>query len=140
MKKFFQLNRLIVLFIGIGLFVLAFEIYLMHYEQLSVKRIMWTPIIFGFAGGLTGIFIVIFFNKASYYLFIILMVLSSLVGTLGLILHNRWRFSAFTDLLLHHKSFPFEILTTYNPFLAPSAFIGISCIGLLVAIFEKWPD
>ena len=140
MKNFWKLNRLVVLFISFGFLVLSFEIYLQHYDLLGQKKIMWTPIIFGFLGGLIGISIVIFFNKASYYLFVILMVLSSLVGTLGLILHNRWRFPAFTDLLLHHKSFPFEMLTVYSPFLAPSAFIGISCIGLVVAIFEKWTD
>ena len=73
MKKSLQLNRLIVLFIGIGLLVLSFEIYLMHYDQLATKKIMWTPIVFGSIGGFAVILISIIFNKMSYYLFLIIM-------------------------------------------------------------------
>ncbi len=138
MKKFFQLNRLIVLFIGIGLFVLAFEIYLMHYEQLSVKRIMWTPIIFGSIGGASVILISGIFNRISYYLFLVVMGVSVCVGFLGLYLHNRWRFSAIMNTLFFHKPFDFEILTAYTPLLAPSAFIAIGGLGILIAVFERW--
>ena len=73
MKKIWGLNRIIVLFISIGYFVLSFEVYLQHYDQLQDKQIMWTPILFGLIGGLIEIFIVICFNKASYYLFFVLM-------------------------------------------------------------------
>ncbi len=137
MSKFFQLNRLIVLFIGIGLLVLAFEIYLMHYSQLSSKKIMWTPIIFGIVGGIYVIFSSIVFNRASYYLFLITMGISICVGFLGLYLHNKWRFSAIIASLFFHKPFDFEILTTYTPLLAPSAFVAIGGLGILVALFER---
>jgi len=137
-NKFLQLNRLIVLLIGVGLLVLAFEVYLMHYSQLASKKIMWTPIIFGSVGGLLVIFISIIFNRASYYFFLLLMIISMCVGTLGLYLHNRWRLSAIFNSLFLHKPFDFEILTTYTPLLAPSAFIAIGGLGILVAIFEKW--
>ena len=138
MNKFFKLNRLIVLFIGIGLIVLSFEVYLMHYDQLSVKKIMWTPIIFGAIGGLSVIFISLVFNGISYYLFLMIMGVSMCVGFLGLYLHNRWRFSAIINSLFFHKSFDFEILTTYTPLLAPSAFIAIGGLGILIALFEGW--
>ena len=138
MGKIFKLNRLIVLFIGIGLLVLSFEIYLMHYDQLAVKKIMWTPVIFGSIGGLSVILISIIFNRISYYLFLIVMGLSACVGFLGLYLHNRWRFPAIINTLFFHKPFDFEILTTYTPLLAPSAFIAIGGLGVLIALFERW--
>ena len=138
MSNFLKLNRLIVLFIGIGLLVLAFEVYLMHYDQLSQKKIMWTPIIFGSIGGLCVIFVSVIFSRMSYYLFLIIMALSACVGFLGLYLHNRWRFSAIINSLFFHKPFDFEILTTYTPLLAPSAFIAIGGLGILVALFERW--
>ena len=138
MNKFFTLNRLIVLFIGIGLLVLSFEVYLMHYDQLSVKKIMWTPIVFGSIGGFSVIFISLVFNRISYYLFLMIMGISMCVGFLGLYLHNRWRFSAIINTLFFHKPFDFEILTTYTPLLAPSAFIAIGGLGILIALFEGW--
>ena len=138
MNKFIRLNRLIVLFIGIGLLVLAFEVYLMHYDQLPNKKIMWTPIIFGSVGGLSVILISFIFNRISYYLFLIIMGVSICVGFLGLYLHNRWRFPAIINTLFFHKTFDFEILTTYTPLLAPSAFIAIGGLGILVALFERW--
>ena len=140
MKSFLMLNRLVVFFISIGYLVLAFEIYLQHYDLLSEKKIMWTPIIFGTIGGFTGLFITIAFNRFSYYLFIFLMFVSACVGTLGLYLHNRWRFPYFYNLLFHkgEKLFNFEILTTYTPLLAPSAFIAIGGLGILFAIFQGW--
>ncbi len=138
MAKFIQLNRLIVLFIGIGLLVLAFEVYLMHYDQLPTKKIMWTPVVFGIIGGASVILISFIFNRISYYLFLVIMMISICVGVLGLYLHNRWRFHAFADTLFLHKPFDFEILTTYTPLLAPSAFITIGGLGIIVALFERW--
>ena len=138
MNKFLKLNRLIVLFIGIGLLVLSFEIYLMHYDQLSVKKIMWTPIIFGSIGGLSVIFISLVFNRISYYFFLTIMMVSVCVGFLGLYLHNRWRFPEIVSALFFHKPFDFEVLTTYTPLLAPSAFIAIGGLGILVDLFERW--
>ena len=138
MNKFFQLSRLIVLFIGMGLLVLSFEVYLMHYDQLATKRIMWTPIIFGSIGGFTIILISLIFNRMSYYLFFVVMGISICVGFLGLYLHNRWRFSAIINTLFFHKPFDFEVLTTYTPLVAPSAFIAIGGLGILVAIYDKW--
>ena len=38
------------------------------------------------------------------------------------------------------KGFNFEILTTYTPLLAPSAFIAMGSLGILVAMFHKWGD
>ena len=133
-----QFNRLIVFFISIGYFVLAFEIYLQHYDLLPDKKIMWTPIVFGTVGGAAGILIGLFFNRVSYYFFVFLMLISIYVGTLGLYLHNRWRFPKIIDFLYHHKPFEFEILTTYTPLLAPSAFVAIGGLGILVALFHKW--
>lgn len=140
MKSFFQLNRLIVFFISIGYLVLSFEIYLQHYDLLPEKKIMWTPIIFGLVGGIIGLLITLAFNKLSYYLFFVLMFISICVGTLGLFLHNRWRFPKFIDSLFHGKPFDFGILTTYTPLLAPSAFIAIGTLGILIAIFQRWDD
>jgi len=137
-NKFFQLNRLIVLFIGIGLLVLSFEVYLMHYDQLAVKKIMWTPVIFGTIGGFCVILVSLIFNRISYYLFLVVMGISICVGFLGLYLHNRWRFPAIITTLFSHKPFDFEILTTYTPLLAPSAFIAIGGLGILIALFERW--
>ncbi len=138
MNKFFQLNRLIVLFIGVGLLVLSFEVYLMHYDQLSQKKIMWTPIVFGSVGGFIVILISLIFNRMSYYFFLFIMGISICVGFTGLYLHNRWRFPAIINTLFFHKPFDFEILTTYTPLLAPSAFIAIGGLGILVALFESW--
>ena len=138
MKHFLQLNRLIVLFISLGLFVLSFEIYLQHHDLLPEKKIMWTPIIFGLIGGIIGLLITIIFNRLSYYLFFVLMLVSISIGTLGLFLHNRWRFPATMDFLFHGKAFDFSILTTYTPLLAPSAFIAMGGLGILVAVFQPW--
>ena len=118
--------------------VLAFEVFTMHYNLLPEKRIMWTPIIFGSIGGFLVLLVSIFFNRLSYYLFFILMGTSLMVGFLGLYLHNRWRFPVFLDFLFHNKPFEFEILTTYTPVLAPSAFIAIGSLGMLIAVFEGW--
>lgn len=101
---------------------------------------MWTPVIFGLVGGLTGLFITIMFNRFSYYLFFLLMFISICVGTLGMFLHNRWRFPKLIECLCHSKLFDFEILTTYTPLLAPSAFIAIGGLGILVALFNRWGD
>ena len=140
MKKSMLFARLIVFSLGIGFFVLGFEIYLQHYDLLNEKRIMWTPIVFGFAGGVVTVLIALFFNKIGYYLFYLVMFISILVGSLGLYLHNRWRFPSFIDFLFHGKGFNFEILTTYTPLLAPSAFIAMGSLGILVAMFHKWGD
>lgn len=138
MKSILRLNRLIVFFISFGYLVLAFEIYIQHFDQLAEKKIMWTPIIFGVVGGILGLIIVFSFNKLSYYLFYFLMFTSILVGSLGLYLHNKWRLPAFINFLFHKKQFNFEILTTYTPLLAPSAFIAMGGLGLLIAVFEGW--
>lgn len=99
---------------------------------------MWTPIIFGIVGGFLGIFITLIFNRISYYSFYVLMICSIFVGMLGLYFHNRWRVPAFIDFLFHAKPFNFEILTTYSPLLAPSAFIAMGALGILIAIYEGW--
>lgn len=138
MDKFFKFNRLIVFFLGIGLLVLAFEIFLQHYDLLSEKKQTFIPIVFGSVGGVLTMLIVLIFNRASYYLFLFLMSISILVGTLGLYFHNRWRFPAFMDFIFHGKEFDFQILTTYTPLLAPSAFIAIGGLGILVALYCEW--
>lgn len=138
MKDFFKLNRLVVLFIAFGLMVLAFEVYLQHYLRLSQKSIMWLPIIFGIVGGFLTLLIVIIFNNLCYYLFILLMTCSMVVGTLGLYFHNRWRFPEIVGYLFHGKPFDFETLITFTPPLAPSAFIAMGGLGILIAIFEGW--
>ena len=138
MQSFFKLNRLIVFFIACGFFVLAFEIYLQHYNQLQDKKIMWTPIVFGTIGGIVGLLIALIFNRISYYLFFILMIISILVGILGLYLHNRWRIPTAINFFINGIPFNFEILTTYTPFLAPSAFIAMGGLGLLIAIYQEW--
>ena len=140
MKSFLQLNRLVVFFISVGLFVLSFEIYLQHFDLLPQKKIMWTPIVFGLLGGTAGLLIAFVFNKISYYLFFVLMIVSICVGMLGLCLHNRWRLPALCDFLFYGRLFDFNILTTYTPLLAPSAFIAIGGLGILVALFQAWGE
>ena len=137
-KKFIPLNRLIVFFLSLGFLVLAFEVYTMHYKQLPERTIMWTPIVFGVVAGISGFLITLIFNRFSYYLFCILMIISIGVGTLGLYLHNKWRFPAVIDFLFHNKPFSFELLTTYTPVIAPSCFIAMGGIGLIIAIYEEW--
>ena len=140
MRKFIRFNRLVAFFISVGFLVLAFEIYLQHYDQLSSKKAMWIPIVFGTVGGFLGIFITLIFNRVTYYLFLVLMVFSILVGMLGLYFHNRWRMPAFIDFLFRSKPFNFEILTTYSPLLAPSAFMAIGALGILIVIYHGWGE
>ena len=140
MKNVISFNRLIVFFLSIGLLILSFEVYLQHFDQLGQRKIMWLPIFFGLVGGLLGLLVLILFNKSSYYLFICLMVASCFIGTLGLYLHNKWRFHHFQQLLSNSSEFNFEILTTYTPLLAPSAFVAIGMLGLLVTIYYRWGD
>ena len=132
-----QLNRLIIFFLGSGFLVLAFEIYLQHYELLSDKKITWLPIIFGLCGGVLMLLVALFLNRFSYYIFFVLMVISILVGILGLYLHNKWRLPSLTSFLLYGKEFDFEILTTYTPLLAPSSFIAIGILGILIVSFQR---
>lgn len=101
---------------------------------------MWTPIVFGILGGITGVFIYLVFDRQSYYLFFILMLISIGVGALGLFLHNKWRFPAFVNFLFYGKPFDFSILTSYTPLLAPSAFIAMGSLGILVALYYDWKD
>ena len=138
MGKLFRFNRLIVFFIGSGLLVLSFEIFLQHYELLNEKKQTFIPIIFGSVGGILVMLVCLVFNRASYYLFLFLMSISVLVGTLGLYFHNRWRFPAFVDFLFNGKGFDFQILTMYTPLLAPSAFIAMGALGILVALYHEW--
>ena len=138
MQTFFRLNRLLVLFIGLGLIVLAFEVFTMHYDRIFSNHVMWTPVIFGVTGGILTLLIFLLFTRLSYYGFILIMLMSACVGFLGLYFHNRWRFPIFYDFFFHHKPFAFNVLTTFTPFLAPSAFIAIGGLGILVAFFEPW--
>ena len=138
MKKLIPLNRLIVFYIACGLLVFALEVYLQHYSRLQDTKIMWTPIIFGLTGGIMCLGVAIVFNRLSYYLFIILMNLSILVGLMGLYFHNKWRYPAFADLLFHAKALHMEMLTTFTPLVAPAAFIALGVLGLSVAFYEKW--
>ena len=138
MSKYFQLNRLIVFFIAIGFFVLAFEIYLDHYNILQDKKPSWIPIIFGISAGIITTLILVIFNRISYYLFFVVMFLSICVGILGLYFHNLWRFQALANHLFHQKPLAFQILTEFTPLLAPSAFIAIGGLGILIAVFNSW--
>lgn len=118
--------------------VLAFEIYLQHYDILNDKKLAWTPIIFGTVGGIITLLISLVFDRISYYLFFVIMIISISVGSCGLYLHNVWRLPAFANFFFHKKPFNFEILTQFTPFLAPSAFIAIGGLGILVAVFDSW--
>lgn len=138
LKKLIPLNRLIVFFISCSYLILAFEIFTKHFKHLSHNPITWTPIIFGTTAGLSGFLITFMFNRISYNLFCILMIISIGVGTLGLYLHNRWRFHVIIDSLFYGKPFNFEILTIYTPLLAPSSFIAMGVLGILIAVYEKW--
>jgi hypothetical protein len=138
MQRLFSLNRIIVLFLSIGLLVLAFEVFLQHYNKLFERRPMWIPIIFGSVGGLIGLFIFIIFNRFSYYLFLLLMILSMIVGTLGLYFHNNWRFPLILSSLRSAELVSIEFLTTKPPFLAPSAFIAMGGLGILIAFYLSW--
>ncbi len=133
-----RFNRLIVFFLATGLLVLAFEIFLQHYPLLNEKPATWIPIVFGSIGGILISLIVLIFNRLSYYLFLILMTISILVGTLGLYFHNRWRFPAIKDFIFNSKPFDFQILTTYTPLLAPSAFAAIGVLGIILALYYQW--
>ncbi len=138
MKKYISFNRLVVFLIAVGYLILAWEIYLQHYDQLNEKKIMWVPIVFGLVSGFLGILITMSFQRVSYYLFVFLMSVSICVGGLGIFLHNRWRGVRFRDFLLYGKPFDFEILTTYTPLLAPSAFVAIGILGIMVAYYFPW--
>ena len=138
MSKYFQFNRLIVFFIATGFFVLAFEIYLEHYNILNDKKLSRIPVIFGIAGGITTLLISLIFNRISYYLFFVVMSISICVGFYGLYLHNLWRFQAFANFFLHKGPLSFEILTEFTPLLAPSAFIAMGGLGILVGVFNSW--
>ena len=140
MQKLFSLNRIIVLFLSIGLLVLAFEVFLQHYDKLFERRPMWIPIIFGSVGGLIGLFISIIFNRVSYYLFLLLMVLSIAVGTLGLYFHNSWRFPLILSSITGGEPISIEFFTTNPPLLAPSAFIAMGGLGILIAFFLSWKN
>lgn len=133
-----RFNRLIAFFLANGLLVLAFEIFLAHHQLLNEKPATWIPIVFGSIGGILTFLIVLIFNRFSYYLFLILMTISVIVGTLGLYFHNMWRFPALKDFIFNGKPFDFQILTTYTPLLAPSAFAAIGVLGIILALYYQW--
>lgn len=138
MKDFLKLNRLLVLFISIGYMVLAMDIYAEHFNGLSAKTVMWIPIIFGVIASILGVLIFILFNKFSYYLFIFLMVISSAVGLLGLYFHNKWRYPMVVESILNSKTLDFSALVSFTPILAPSAFLAMAGLGILICFFEPW--
>lgn len=138
MKNFLKLNRLLVLFISVGYLVLAMDIYAEHFNGLSVKSVMWIPVVFGVIAFVLGVLVFVFFNKVSYYLFIILMGLSSIVGILGLYFHNKWRYPMIVEALLNPKSLDLGALVSFTPILAPSAFLAMAGLGILISFFEPW--
>lgn len=139
-SDFLKLNRIVVLFIGTGLMILAFEIYFEHYYQLNFNKFTWIPIFFGSISGALCILIALFFNRLGYYLFNFLMAVSIFVGTLGLYFHNKWRFPFVYDFFINHKAFEINVLTDYTPLIAPSAFAAIGSLGILIAYFHRWGD
>ena len=138
MKNFLKLNRLLVLFTSIGYMVLAMDIYAEHFNGLSLKSVMWIPIVFGVVASVLGILVFILFNRASYYLYIVLMFLSSIVGLLGLYFHNKWRYPMIVEILNNPKSLDFSSFVSFTPILAPSAFLAMAGLGLLIVYFEPW--
>ena len=138
MKDFLKLNKLLVLFISTGFIVLAIDIYAEHFNRLSDTKIMWIPIIFGIVAGLLGFVIVFLFNRISYILFLVLMFCSSLVGLTGLYFHNKWRFPMIKEFFLDGKVLDLPSFVTFTPLLAPSAFLAMAGLGLLIAFFEPW--
>lgn len=138
MQDFLKLNRLLIFFIGIGLIVLSFEVFTMHYNRIFSNVIMWIPVIFGLVGGILTLLIFLLFTRLSYYVFFLIMFVSIIVGFLGMYYHNYWRFPVFYDFFFHYKPIPFTVFTTFTPFLAPSAFIAIGGLGFLIAFFEPW--
>jgi hypothetical protein len=137
LDRFIPFFRIIIFSLGIGLGVLAFEIYLQHYEVLSDKKITWTPVVFGSVGGIVLIFVSLFFNRFSLIFFALCMIISCLVGLLGLYLHNIWRFKSFKELIFNAKPLDMGVLTSFTPLLAPSAFCAIGMLGLLLFIYMK---
>lgn len=131
-------NRLVLFFLSVGFLVLSFEVFLLHYQGLNEKKVMWTPIIFGLIGGILGIFSSVLFNRLTYYLSCLIMFMAIIVGTMGLYFHNQWRFPLFINFVLKGIPFPLESLTTVPPLLAPSAFIAMGSLGILLAIFMPW--
>lgn len=138
MSKLFPLNRTVVLFLSIGLLMLSCEIFFQHHHGLPEKKHMWIPIIFGLCGGIVGLFITIIFNKVSYYLFLVLITLSMIVGALGLYFHNQLRVRLILFLLLQHEPVSIDFLATKPPLFAPSSFIAIGLLGLLIALHLPW--
>ncbi len=138
MNKYFQLNRLIVFFLAIGLLVLGFEIYLEHYHILEDKKAAWIPVIFGFVGGIITLLVGMLFNRFSYYCFQVIMTCSVIVGCMGMYFHNLWRLQALVNYFVNKKPIGFEILTEFTPLLAPSAFCAMGGLGILIAIFNSW--
>lgn len=138
MKDFLKLNRLLVLFISFGYLILAMDIYAEHFNGLSVKSVMWIPIIFGVVASILGILIFILFNKFAYYLFIVLMLCSSVVGFLGLYFHNKWRYPMIVEALFHSGAIDFNALVSFTPIFAPSAFLAMAGLGILICFFEPW--
>ncbi len=139
MNNFLKLNRILVLFISTGLIVLAFDIYAEHYQRLADNKIMWIPIIFGLIGGIVGIGVAVVFNKISYYVFQVSMLISMIVGSLGMYFHNKWRVPMILE-FLSGKEFDFSAFATFTPILAPSAFIAMGMMGLIITFFEKWNE
>lgn len=138
MQNLLKLNRLLVLFISIGYMVLAMDIYAEHFNGLSVKSVMWVPIVFGIAASVLGIVVFIVFNKFSYYLFIVLMFFSSIVGLLGLYFHNKWRYPMVLEAIKKSQSIDFSSFVSFTPILAPSAFLAMAGLGILICFFEPW--
>lgn len=138
MKNIIRFNRIFVFFLSAGFLVLGFEVFLQHYVGLEERPQMWIPIIFGGVGGFFGIIIFILFNRVSLILFYGLMLVSIVVGMMGLYFHNELRVPLIVKTLFAGNIFPFESLTANPPLLAPSAFVAIGTIGALVAFYFPW--
>jgi len=137
MKSLLNLNKLIVLFISIGYLVLATDIYAEHFNRLPESKVMWIPIVFGLTAGLLGFLIVLVFNKASYFIFLALMFISSFVGMAGMYFHNQWRIPMIKE-FLSGKHLDLASFVSFTPLLAPSAFLAMAGLGFLIAYFEPW--
>ncbi|HZG87952.1 hypothetical protein [Paenibacillus sp.] len=84
-----NLNRVIILFVGLAYLLVGIQVTLYHYRQNFRGKSMWAPVIISPLLFVSGVLLAFYRSAWSLNLFLALLVLGALIGVIGVYFH--WR-------------------------------------------------